>query len=914
MSGWFRGCFRRGYGVLALCLVFASLALPGWRSLELRVSSEDLIATSSADRVLQREADGLFGASRHLVVMARPADGWSLERVSVLRDLQEELRRLPGVERVESLFTSPSISGSFGSVRTSAYLARLPRSDEAVREVLGRAAADPMMVGRLISQDARSVALYVVVGGGPEAEKRAVVLAGEVESVLRRVHGGGLFETLLVAGGPSIQSWMQSAIIEDQRRLLPVAAGVLALCMGLLLRSGSAVSLTLLNTAITTVVAFGIAGWLGWPITLLGALTPLLVLIIGASQDIHVVSEFQHARRHGLPGGAAVADVAQGLALPLVLTGVTTALGFGVNLLSDLPLIEGFGRLAALAMLVRLVLTLTLSVAWLRIWPPRVPKPGIYVTDAVEGFSRAQRESTFVIEQFVRRPRRSLVAFALVAIPCVALMPRIEFRNDLLSLISPEAPPRQALAAVEAELGPFNELRLVLRRMPGDFRRPELLQTVQALMRELEADKRVYSVTGLPTFLAQIHSAMVGGGTGGALPDSSSLLAQYFLFFHRSDLSPWVSHDFATLCLSVRTGVTGSRELGELADFLEDRARALGVSGSGYAISPSLQLARSTDAMAVGQALSLVLLCGLLWLIVASLFVSVKAGLLALGPNLFSIAVLFGVMALAGIPLNAGTSLVAAIAMGIAVDDTLHLMTRYHRALKRLNDEQQGIEVALHAEFFPATVTTLSLVAGFAVLGFSSFVPVQQFGLLSAGVLVTALVADLVLTPVLLGSVHLLTVWDVVGVRVRRQLQASSDLLRGFTSWQVKELVLLSRLQEFRAGDRLIEQGAAGKHLYLLLEGELEVSRRDPELVGGGEVMARLGPGAVVGEIALVGNVPRLADVACLSDARLLSIAWEDLEKLRRRSPRLSGKLLINLARVLAQRLKATVERQVGVR
>ena len=132
--------------------------------------------------------------------------------------------------------------------------------------------------------------------------------------------------------------------------------------------------------------------------------------------------------------------------------------------------------------------------------------------------------------------------------------------------------------------------------------------------------------------------------------------------------------------------------------------------------------------------------------------------------------------------------MVAAITIGIGVDDTLHLLVQYNRELKSLKDEKKALEKALRTVILPIIVTSIGLAAGFFVLSFSSFLPVQQFGMLSAIVIVIAVFADMILTPALFSTKRLITLWDLLGIKLQNTLHDKCRLFQGMSMWQVKNL------------------------------------------------------------------------------------------------------------------------------
>jgi len=280
-------------------------------------------------------------------------------------------------------------------------------------------------------------------------------------------------------------------------------------------------------------------------------------------------------------------------------------------------------------------------------------------------------------------------------------------------------------------------------------------------------------------------------------------------------------------------------------------------------------------------------------------------------PNLFPVAILFAVMALAGIPLNAGTSMVAAIALGICVDDTMHVMSRFHEELKRQESRSAALVAMIRAEAVPIFATSIALAAGFAVFATSSFQPVVNFGLLSAMVILVALLATFVLTPLLLGSSELLTVWDLLSYKVQKDALQQSPLFRGMHIWQIKKILLASEIRTFEPKAMIIEEGDEGREMFVVLEGSVEAQKHNDD--GSVKHLRLMQVGDLFGEVGPLSGGRRTADVVALDETQVLVLSWSRIDRLTRRFPILAFRLFRNLTGIIGARLRQTSEYQVGV-
>ena len=305
--------------------------------------------------------------------------------------------------------------------------------------------------------------------------------------------------------------------------------------------------------------------------------------------------------------------------------------------------------------------------------------------------------------------------------------------------------------------------------------------------------------------------------------------------------------------------------------------------------------------MAHAQAQSLLMMVVTIFLIVSLLFVNLKAGLIAVLPNLLPVVVLFGVMGFAGIPLDSGTSMVAAIALGICVDDTMHFMARYHRQLRVHKEEFAALQATVNAEAVPIIATSVALAAGFITLATSSFIPIVHFGLLSAMVICLALLATFLLTPLLLSRTRLISAWDLLSIRLRRDCLQQCALFRDMKVWQIKKVLLVNEVREYLPGEIIIEQGQPGKKVFIVLEGRAEVRKRRAD-----DTLMRLNTlamGDTFGEVALLSKRPRTAQVRAVETTRVLGLSWDSIERLGKTFPHISVKLFRNLSAIVGDKL-----------
>jgi hypothetical protein len=259
----------------------------------------------------------------------------------------------------------------------------------------------------------------------------------------------------------------------------------------------------------------------------------------------------------------------------------------------------------------------------------------------------------------------------------------------------------------------------------------------------------------------------------------------------------------------------------------------------------------------------------------------------------------FGVMGWCGVALNIATSIIAAVALGIAVDDTIHYMAHLNRIVKTAPTQRDALLLTMDEVGRPVITTSLTLTAGFLVMLLSGFALISQFGWLSAMTMMTAMAANLIVLPALLANVQVISVWDLVAKKLGPSPHKTIPLFSGLNGLAVRLVVLLGTVKEFAPGEKIVERGQPGREMYLVLEGEAQVRAED-----GRSTLAALRRGDVFGEMALLRSAVRSADVVADGNVEVLVIDEAFLRRLRGRYPRFASRFFLNIARILSDRLE----------
>ena len=350
--------------------------------------------------------------------------------------------------------------------------------------------------------------------------------------------------------------------------------------------------------------------------------------------------------------------------------------------------------------------------------------------------------------------------------------------------------------------------------------------------------------------------------------------------------------------MHVQSTSVSSDELIKLVERIQKRLAELPEHLRGKVTGSSVLLAQTMDDITRGQVVSLSGALLIIYLILSILFGSLRVGAIALIPNLLPIAAFFGILGATGITLNLATSLVATVALGIAVDDSIHYFSRFNTESRRLANEQLGVARAIASIIRPVTFTTAALCAGFLALLVSDLQSQVEFGVLAAMTLFFAWLVDLTLSPALSSGLRFVTLWEVLTVDLDTEPNKKIGLFKGLTNRQARIAALFGRIEPYGPGDRIISFGEQGHDICILIEGVVVVQVSRPE---GNRVLRALHPGEVFGEVALFTG-KRSADIDAMTDVRVLWLNQESLERIQSRYPAIAAQLFWNLTGTVAHR------------
>lgn len=898
---------------LGLLIAFTVVAVLGMAKLQKDTSRRTLISVEDPGWPGYRETIETFGSDNITIVFISDPNLFTESKLKRLEALHHELLDLESVTSVESLFNVTTLRYRDGGLDVGQVLDGRYDDADALKQAVENAADNPLILGDLINKDGTATAFVV----GVSSESTPNYLAKVYQSIEDTISPiKGEFAEVFQIGPPRLENDLAKGLENDFRVLLPIALLILIVSIVVFLRTPRFAIIPVATSLISIVWTFGFMGHVGLPVTLLSSMIPSLIIVIGSTEDTHILSAYLDGLREGETSSRAVAIrfMARHMGLPILITSFTTAFGFGSNAINDIPMIQGFAYSTSFAMIANLVATVLLVPMMLSVMGPSKPPKQ-------KELAGSGGLAAFVTRSFdkiaIQHGNKVLAGTALFVLVVGAFAYKIEVNDDPLANFRSSHPITQAGVKLHEELSGMQVFNVVLKADDeGAFKEPAKLKKLEEAAKFMR-DQEVYDkITSMADYVSLVNREINQGKEEFfKVPDTREKIEQFLLMFTRDVLDAYVSPDYRSAKILVRHYITNSHDLRQYtADLREGLKGILGNEISFELTGEALMISSGAQKLVNGQFHSLILLILVIYAIMSFLFTSLAAGLVSLVPNLLPLILNFGTMGLLGIPLNPGTALVAAISMGIAIDDTSHLMIRYNDECRTNPDPNKAILETVRLESIPVVSTSIGLAAMFLTLLFSTFNNVAQFGLLAAATMIYAMLADLFITPLILRHVRLVGVWELIASKVGTQVLTESPIFKGMSPRQIKKAILLSETEEVDKGNVVIFEGTEGNKMYLVLSGAVDVLRESGSKKSSSrgddssfKKVGSFGPGEIFGEIGFLGDTPRTATCMASEQTTLLVFSPEAKNKALRLYPRIEAKLNQNISRTVGERLaKAT--------
>lgn len=789
--------FRFPFLFLILLMSFALASQV--RHLTIDTSNEGLLHEDDEILLSYNTFRDQFGRDDLLVMAIQSKDIFSRPFLQKLQNFHEQLEeRVPHISEINSLVNGRNTRGVGDTLLVDDLLAHFPKDKEEMQELKELVLSNPNYSNMLISEDGSFTTVLLQsdtyssgndqgnatdnfedelagfedafsTSDGETPAQMPEYLTDQENAQMVRVAKEVMQEfnspdfQIFMAGSPVVTHTVKQLMMADMKKFLRLAVLTIGICLFIMFRRISGVLLPLLIVALTLVCTLGIMAKLGVFFKTPTIILPSFLLAVGVGASIHVLSLVYQYLRTSDNKNEAIVHAYSHSGFAIVMTSFTTAAGLASFASAEVAPIADLGLFSAVGVLLSLFFTLFLLPALLAVIPL---KPKKNYDKATENATAFDRFIDWVADLTTSRPKLITFIAAIGIGIAIAGLPKLQFSHNLLSWLPADLPVRTATESIDHHLRGSVALEVVIDtgKENGLYNR-DLLLALDSLAMDLETFTQdelfVGKVVSITTILKEIHQAF--GENKPELykiPDNEALIPQEFLLFENSgsdDLEDVVDSMFQKARITIKVPWRDALSYVPFIQEIEQRfATALtGLEQDGKPVQVTTTgimslfariLYATMHSAAQSYGIAIIVISIMMVLLIGHL----RLGLIAMIPNVGPIIMVMGIMGWFGIPLDMFTMMVASIAIGLAVDDTVHFIYNFKRYYTQSGDVRDAVGHTLHTAGRAMLTTSIVLSIGFFIFMFASMNNVFAFGMLVGLAIVLALIGDFFLAPALM--------------------------------------------------------------------------------------------------------------------------------------------------------------------
>ncbi len=722
--------------LFSVITVLSLLLLP---RLEVNPDLDSYVPDRIGNQKYMKELDSIFGGSEMVMVMMQAEDVINSATLTRLDVLAQELVNLDGIDRCISPFDAQSISTRDGFIIMDPLFENMPESNDEC-EALKLKIRDNSMAESFFSKEDFSVVSLMLI---KDSEISDDLLINQIDSVIS-VHPGE--EEILLGGLPFVRYSISKYINKDLAVLLPLALLLMIFMLRVSFKEWKGVFLPFLVVIMSMIFSFGIMALLGWQISLISVLLPIMLIAIANDYGIHMIARYQELARgeETLSMLQICKQIYTNLKRPIIVTALTTIAGILGLLTHTMVPAAQMGVLAAVGIGFALMLSIWFLPALLSYLKP-VKKAQVVKK---KKFVSAERWLEKVSKLVTSYPRKVVLAAALFGILGAAGIYFIKVDTNIEGYFLGKSEVSRGIELINTKLGGSQFLSILFS---GEVLSPELLNRMDEYEKELREDPAVGNVSSPVTLVKELSKGFYDIDEKGynQIPTTVNEVYQFIEVFsmggNEETVEQFIDYYYENSRLLIRlndgSNEEGKRLLLKMQEMTKDDPNVRFIAG------PSLTKIELADMVVNGQIKSLALAMVVIFILLTIIFRSSSAGFLSVLPLSVAILILFGLMGFFGITLDIATALISSIMIGVGIDYTIHFLWRFKEERSKGVDHKEAAYLTLITTGKGIVINALSVIVGFSALTLSNFEPLRFFGGLVVISISTCLICALVLIP-----------------------------------------------------------------------------------------------------------------------------------------------------------------------
>jgi len=773
-----RWVFRNRIKTIMVMLFIAVGLVSQLRKITIRTASDSFFHKNDPVLLAYNSYRDQFGHDERIMIGLRAANVFTDDFLRKLKALHNDLEEnVPYVDDITSLINARNTRGETKELVVEDLLERWPKNKAELDAVKARALESPLYRNMLLSEDGTFTAViiqldaYSSMGGGKDilkgfddqtqpAAKRKYLTNKENSKAVAAVrktierHKDPAF-TVHLGGSSVVTDTLKRTMKRDMMKFICLVIATIALFLFIVFRRVSGVVLPLLAVILSVICTIGLMALTGTPIKMPTQILPSFLLAVGVGASVHLLAIFYRQFDDAGNKEDALAHALGHSGLAIVMTSLTTAAALGSFSMAEIAPIADLGKFAAAGVIISLVFTIVLLPALLSLCPLQRKKQRTNTRKPL-----MDRVLLGTADFSVKHARAIiLVSLALIAI-CAVSASQLRFSHNQLKWFPESSGVRRSTEILDETMkGSISMMVVVDTERENGLHDPTILHALDELCADMETVKGdgyfIGKAWSLPTILKEINRALNENRPDFySVPTNRTLIAQELLLFENSgsdDLEDVVDSQFSKLRVAMKLpwvdAVKYEEIIGRVRGAFEEK---LGGSARITITGVTPLMGRAFSASIKSSAQSYVIAFGAIAVMMILLIGSFRVGLVSMIPNILPILVVMAVMTPARMPLDMFTMLVGSIAIGLAVDDTIHFVHNFLRYYQQCGNPHESVRRTLTTTGRAMLTTSVVLSIGFFVYMFAYMNNISNFGLLVGLAIIIALLADFLLGPALM--------------------------------------------------------------------------------------------------------------------------------------------------------------------
>ncbi|MBP5434837.1 RND family transporter [bacterium] len=684
-------------------------------------------------KVHLKELEEKFGGMEIIFVVVEADDILKPSVLDQVNAIAASLKGIPGIEKINSM---PMVDDDpFEDEKPKEGSPEELAKREELRTIMKN---NDMVMRTLINDDFTATTVIVRM----KNEGKGLEITNDVRDAVSKIEGPG---KVTLGGLPVVKEHISKDVPKDMMIFMPLGLLIMFFILLISFKQIRGVILPFSVVVMSIVVSMGLVPLMGWKMTVVTIILPVILIAVANGYGIHIISRFQleNMMADGKKSAAELAKtVFSELTIPVLLTGVTTIAGMLCLITHTVVPAAQLGILSSIGISFALfasIFFIPATLSMMKVSAPIINR---------ENRPRMEKMLKRLAEFIAKYPRQLLALSVVLTIVMAVGIPRIIVDSNLASYYPKGHPVQVASQLINDN---FGGSQVISVNAKGDIKDPVNLKKIDELEKKIAQNPNVGNTLSIAKLIKLVtKGAYQPDEKGfGAIPDSKAtvdfFLSKYNEMGDPDEVSKLVSSDFTQAQIIVQlkseSSETIKRVVLETQELIKDEPLFTEITGSGVMFKELI------DSVIDGQVISLILSFFSVSILVMLLFKSIVAGLVAGIPLGVSLVLMFGVMGFTGVTLDIATALISSIVIGVGVDYTIHFLWRYKIEFAKHGDPREAVAHTLSTTGRGIIFNALSVMIGFVVLLFSSFLPIRYFGTLIVLSIGVCLIGSIVLLP-----------------------------------------------------------------------------------------------------------------------------------------------------------------------